>query len=261
MHNFPHLNQDLEKVDNTFNITSNLEYNDYTESLIVLPSYIGASGVLLMFAFVLILAMRFCCQCARCRPKIIYEADAVNRASKKKRLAIISIFFLCLVILSDSSIIAGNVLVIVGVKSGLSSINSFSNTFESLTDDGIVLQDEGVILETELTSAVSSGCTEASYLTPYITDYNTAVDSYMKYVDNIPNKLDNIHSGIVKYGIQIKNAVVYTFFVVIILFLSFFIIGMCYNSVVPIKVGIASTWCLMLFLLLLCTVGMSVLVS
>ena len=58
IHNLPHLNYLLKKQSNTWDITSDSYWNNYSKSVLTLPLIIGLSGLLLFFILLCILS---CC--------------------------------------------------------------------------------------------------------------------------------------------------------------------------------------------------------
>lgn len=257
LHNIPHLDKNLDDVDNKFNISTNFEYNDYVESLVVVPSIIALCVFFLLFGFVIILISRCCFDCSKCR-RTVYDNDV--RKSKKRMWLILSILAIVLAIFSDSTVIVGNVFITNGVNQGLNSLDSLQDTFVTLNNDGDTLVTETTYLQSNLELAIANDCTEAVYMQQYITDIDNAINQYFGYVEDIPNKFDNVHEFIVKYVISIKNRVIWTFFCFILLFLVLFISGIVCNNATQIKVGMVSSYLTMSVLLLLCTVSMIILV-
>jgi hypothetical protein len=62
MHNMPHLDSNLNAIDNTFDITN----TSYILSLVIFPAILGAIGLLTLIGYLIGILFRWCCCCCRC---------------------------------------------------------------------------------------------------------------------------------------------------------------------------------------------------
>mmetsp|Transcript_128658 Transcript_128658/g.251980 ORF Transcript_128658/g.251980 Transcript_128658/m.251980 type:complete len:490 (-) Transcript_128658:340-1809(-) len=257
MHQVPHLSSSLSQQDNTFDITVDSTWNNYTKSLLVLPIICMSIALLAVLVF----QCTTCCFCC-CTKKPLSNDAALQSSNATKlwntRIAFF-VFLLCLVVF-DQSLIFGSKYLSDGVSTASDGLDYVSDLFTQLDDYGEVLTDDGYVLQNDFELSYSeNNCDQAQDLNAYISDYFNYVDDYTDLVKDVPGQCSDADDAIHKYGVDYKDKTVYVFYAVFLLCGIIFALGMVFSSKSAIFTGFALSDCVMIFTFLICGTVMIIL--
>jgi hypothetical protein len=115
MHALPHLDSDLNTVDNEFDITATSPNKEYMTSLVIFPVIIGVIALIVILGYIIGMVFRCCCNCCKFGPSDDpTESDLIT----KRNLTIACISFIILVVAFNFTILSGNAHLTEGVKTG-----------------------------------------------------------------------------------------------------------------------------------------------
>lgn len=206
LHNVVHLNNQLQKVENTFNMDRNgkyVNYNDYMESLVVLPVLLLSLGTLLViFSYVF----------HKIPQKYLsfYTCNSTNEyvQSIQKYLHSLIIFGVCL---SMVLVVIGYSKLIKGSSSAVNSIDILTDLFTYFYISGKELLLIGNNINDSLEQA-STSCPMVSLYQPLIDSYITYAETYILYVEDVASASKLMSRMLSRYGIIVSSVVVWVLF-------------------------------------------------
>lgn len=231
-HQILHLSPSLHEVSNTFNITYDNYYNEYTRSLLPIPILCGALGILALFIFQFALCARLCCcTWCRCVPELSRnrneELDELIVKPCRNWLKWVFVVTAVLTILTDQTLIAGKIRLTTGVSKARDSIDYLSNVFNLLNDDASLLYDYGDELTFDFSSSYDNGngCQYSDDLLAGISTYDEYVDEFDDFVSPVPSQLTSASNDVQRWGIKYPNYFLWALYGLILIFVSLFLLS------------------------------------
>jgi hypothetical protein len=254
MHQVLHLTHSLAVTDNTFDITIHSTWNDYTQSLLPIPLICMTLALLAVLVFQCTTCCVGCC-CKRAEP---------DEELRKKHLRHYEIWFLLafiVVLLFDQTLIFGSKYLGKGVDTADGGLDYVGDTFTLLNAYGADLTADGLVIQSDfINSANTNNCSEASSLNSYMDDYFVYVDDYTQQIQDIPNKVNDAQDALHKYGVDYKNKTVWVFYVMFIVCIVIYAVGLMLKQRVAVFVGITCSDLVMTLVFIICGVVMIILV-
>lgn len=110
-------------------------------------------------------------------------------------------------------------------------------------------------------SANVNNCDEANTLSSFLPDYFSAVDDYLSFVSDVPDKCTDAQDALHRYGVEHKNKTIWVFYGMFLVCLAVYTVGMCMSNKIVIYSGFCITDIVMFITFILCGVVMIMLVS
>jgi hypothetical protein len=214
IHGLPHLNG-FHTVSNDFNITYTTDdplHNDYVYSLYPFPNYLGSLVFLCFLVFIVSVCSRNCNDTCKCfyKPTAGAPADVIDRPPMRA-IKFFFVAFLVLICAFDANIIAGSYRMTDGVNLAGDSCDYLEATFTNLNNYGNRLNDDGVALlyDLNLVEEGNSTCDTSQLDELLNTEYFPPVNDFIDSVSDLPDKFSSASDDLNKYGIEIKDIVVW----------------------------------------------------
>lgn len=267
-HELLHLDSHLQKVSNTFNITYDSQWNDYSKSLLPVPIICMTLGIIGIFILQFSLCLRVCFTSCKCLPQV-EGSSRLNSVSIRstltgprfKILIWTFLLFAAFLVIADQALVFGSAFITTGVHDSKDSINFISSTFSSLDSYGHILLNDGYALEDDFTQAINSGCTQAQEALNEVPTYIDYVNEYLSYVSPVSSKCTDINDNLDLYGIHYKNATVWVFYIMLMVGVFLYGIGILVKSKLTLQLSIGISEILMIVLFLLIGVEMCILMG
>ena len=273
MHNVPHLDSRFNEVDSTFNVTRNMQWSSYTESLVTVPVLIFAVGVFGLLVFLFFLCIRSSSfTYTRFNAHEDMDEESVLGSSEREKGReptmlppdyMITTFWACVcaAFVLNMLIFVGNARVSEGVGKGDDSLYHLEYAFEDLQTISTSLLDQGADLSDLFDTAEENGCDRVSYASSYLGDYDQRVQSFSYNIEPIEPKVVSARKKIDSYAVDKKNGLVFTIFAVVTVSLLLFVVTWKVKSVVGLKASIGISSIVVFMGLIFATLYMIFLVS
>jgi hypothetical protein len=254
MHGVAHLNSDMQREDNTFAVTYEDRWNDYTMSLLPVPIICGSIALLVLLFVILYQCRTYCTRC--CPRKHITEDDSYYETLWSYRVAFLVAIFLVLFFVQ--AIIFGNIYLTRGVHSTNDTLDYLQATFLSLNNSGAALHRDGDQLDQDLRD---TRCRAAKSLRAGLPAYFNAVEQYQALVFPIPLEIEHAQELLQLYGVDYKNRSVWVFYAVFTVCALILALGMALTTPSVFWLGSFLSNLLLIASFVLCGIVMAILVS
>lgn len=267
MHRTLHLDSSLQPISNDFNISYDSLLNDYSKSLVPVPVICMALGMIAVVCLQLALCARLCCKVCKCLPTVRTATPNEEQEESKRYnprfnfLLFTFIALMALTIIFDQALLFGSKFLTDGVNTSRDAIDYLFDLTTGLNSEGQQLLTYGNQLANDFSAAETSGCTAAATLSGYVDDYYGYVNDYLDYVSPLPGQCSGASDGIDKWGVTYKNQSIWVLYIMIMLGVILYSVGMCLRSKLTLQISIGISELIMIVLFLAVGVEMVILVS
>ena len=275
-HRIPHLGWDLHRKSNTFRITTKMETNSYSNSLIVLPIviFVIIAGSVVLFQVLLLLRAlsHMCCACSKFWINMVYKClhktkrckrKYINQRYQKRRAKVLFVIFVFASVVGAGVVFDGDGRVNLGVRDMQGGFGYISVVAGNIGVSLDVMVDDANVVSAYLEE---NACprTVSKYLedvSTFVDNFNAVVDEAIAVTASVSTGVDVTNSYLEEYAIDKKGMVVVCFFVgVVALVLMFALSAACKNAFL-LRLCVVVTEVIVIALAVLCCVQMVIVVS
>ena len=166
----------------------------------------------------------------------------------------------CMAVICDQAIFFGNRDLDDAVSTTNDALNFLEDSFTTLNSDGLALETISGYLLGNATLASSTGCIAANQIISDANQFNDDVVSYMSFVSPVPDYINNAQDAIHTFGVEQKNSSIWGLYVVCILAVVFFGLGLRCQGKLCLQYNIAFVVLVMMALISMCAVEMILMV-
>lgn len=273
MHLLPHLSSDLESTSNTFAITQDSLWNDYTESLLTFPIIIAFLGIFVLILLATQFVFRCCFQSCKFAPDEINLANSsvdtavkwIDRiAGTRNSLSRRFLYFCLFILIADHIVFIGGAFLSRGIEKGDNALEFLEVASMGLTTAAYKLQEAGTSFNTNLNNGLNSCPDLYNNMNNYknvINDYSGYVNTFAEIAKPLPYYVSAFRQSFDEWFVNKKNASVWALYTVIVVQLAIFYGGIRIQSKPLVQLAICFSFIIMASFIVLCCLEMSVLMG